>query len=114
MTSGDTEAEPSVLLDALLARVGPRFVRSEPRRRAQLFVRGILSGLARKNSWTLAQYAGEHDPNGMQRLLTSAHWDVDGVRDDLRGWVLERLADPGYGVLVPVEARFPKRGNRPV
>ena len=82
--------------------------------RAQLFVRGILSGLARKNSWTLAQYAGEHDPNGMQRLLTSAHWDIDGVRDDLRGWVLERLADPGYGVLVPVEASFPKRGNRSV
>src|SRR2546429_5398658 len=111
MTSGDTEAEPSVLLDALLARVGPRFVRSEPRRRAQLFVRGILSGLARKNSWTLAQYAGEHDPNGMQRLLTSAHWDVDGVRDDLRGWVLERLLHTGYSRLVPGGGYFPKSGT---
>ncbi|OLB81182.1 MAG: hypothetical protein AUI14_04265 [Actinobacteria bacterium 13_2_20CM_2_71_6] len=49
-----------------------------------MFVRGILSGLARKNSWTLAEYAGESDPNGMQRLLTSSRWDVDGVRDDLR------------------------------
>jgi SRSO17 transposase len=103
-----------VILEELFERVAPRFVRREPRLRAQLFVRGILSGLARKNSWTLARYAGESDPNGMQRLLTSAQWDVDGVRDDLRDWVIERLDGPGYGVLIPVDASFPKRGNRSV
>jgi hypothetical protein len=29
----------------------------------------------------------------MQRLLRTADWDVDGVRDDLRGYVLDRLGD---------------------
>ncbi len=98
-------------LDDLLERVGPRFTRPEPRLRAQLFVRGILSGPARKNSWTLAEYAGESDPNGMQRLLTSARWDVGAVRDDLRDWVVDRLGDPEYGVLIPIEAGFPKKGT---
>jgi SRSO17 transposase len=70
----------------------------------------MLTGLHRKNCWTLAGYAGERDPNGMQRLLNSAQWDVDGVRDDLRDWMVERLADPELGVLVPIELFFPKRG----
>src|SRR2546421_3696706 len=111
MTSVATAHECPPLLDDLLERVGPRFTRPEPRQRAQLFVRGILSGPARKNSWTLAGFAGEADPTGMQRLLTSARWDVDGVRDDLRAWVLDRLGDPEYGVLVPIELGFPKKGT---
>jgi SRSO17 transposase len=111
VTSAGCADEYRAVLDDLFVRVASRFVRREPRMRAQLFVRGILSGLERKNSWTLAGYAGDSDPNGMQRLLTSAHWDVDGVRDDLRGWVLERLGDPGYGVLIPMAAGFPKKGK---
>jgi hypothetical protein len=31
----------------------------------------------------------------MQRLLNFYRWDADAVRDDLRGYVLEHLADPG-------------------
>src|SRR5207248_4752765 len=111
MTTASPACDSRVLLEDLLERVGPRFTRPEPRQRAQLFVRGILSGLARKNSWTLAGYAGETDPTGMQRLLTSARWDVDGVRDDLRAWVLERLGDPEHGMLIPIEAGFPKKGT---
>src|SRR6266545_2355704 len=114
MTSARSAGDCRPLLDELLDRVASRFIRPEPRLRAQLFVRGILSGLARKNSWTLAEFAGESDPNGMQRLLTSARWDVDGVRDDVREWVVERLGDEEYAVLVPIEAGFPKKGNRSV
>src|SRR5690349_20348406 len=102
MTIASLVCDNRQLLDDLLERVGPRFTRPEPRQRAQLFVRGILSGLARKNSSTLAGFAGEADPTGMQRLLTSARWDVDGARDDLRAWVLERLDEPGYGMLIPI------------
>jgi SRSO17 transposase len=79
-----------------------------------MFVHGILSGPARKNGWTLAEYAGESDPNGMQRLLTTARWDVDGVRDDLRDWVLERFGDTEHGVLVPTEVGFAKKGTASV
>src|SRR5262249_39967221 len=98
-------------LDALLDRVGPRFVRAEPRRRARVFVRGLLSRLDRKNGWTLARDAGESDPTRLQRLLNAARWDADGVRDDLRAYTLEQLHDT-RGILVPHETRFRKRGSR--
>ena len=41
-----------------------------------------------------AEHAGESRPDGMQRLLNSAVWDADLVRDDLRAYILERLGDP--------------------
>src|SRR5262245_19397933 len=82
----------------------------DPRRRARLFVHGLLSDIRRKNGWTLAEYAGDHDPNGMQRLLNAARWDVDGVRDDLRQWVMEHLGDRPRGVLVAHESAFAKKG----
>jgi SRSO17 transposase len=67
--------------------------------------------MPRKNSWTLAQYAGERDATGMQRLLSEAGWDADGVRDDVRGWVVEQLGGWAHGVLVVDEVHFPKRGT---
>jgi hypothetical protein len=55
-------------LDALNARIGGHFCRSEPRRRAREYLRGLLAPLERKNGWTLAEQAGELCPDGMQRL----------------------------------------------
>jgi hypothetical protein len=72
-----------------------RFARVEPRRRVGAYVRGLLAGLERKNGWTLAEHAGAVSPDGMQRLLRTAGWDVEEVRDDLRGYVLDGLGDPG-------------------
>jgi hypothetical protein len=54
---------------------------------------GLVAGLERKNGWTLAEHAGEVSPDGMQRLLRGAEWDVGGVRDDIRDYVLEQLGD---------------------
>jgi hypothetical protein len=73
-------------LDRLHTRIAPRFARPEPRRRALAFLHGILSHPSRKNGWQLAEHARETRPDGMQRLLSSAVWDIDGVRDDLRAY----------------------------
>jgi SRSO17 transposase len=96
--------------DELMLRVGARFTRVEPRRRMAAFVRGLLAGLPRVNCWTIAEYAGEQCPRGMQRLLSSAAWDEAGVRDDLREYVLEHFADPG-AVLVADETGDLKKGT---
>jgi SRSO17 transposase len=98
-------------LDALVELISGRFGRVEPRRRVGAYLRGLLAGLERKNGWTLAEYAGAVSPDGMQRLLRTAGWDVDGVRDDLRGYVLDQLGDPG-GVFVIDETGFIKKGTR--
>ena len=96
-------------LDGLFAQVAGRFLRTEPRRRARAHVRGLLAPLAGKNGWTLAEVAGDATADGMQRLLNSAQWDTDGVRDDLRGYVVEHLGEPG-GVLIVDETGFLKKG----
>jgi hypothetical protein len=65
----------AVGLEKLLERIGPRFARSEPRARAGVYVRGLLSGAERKNGWTLAERAGDRTPDAMQRLLNHADWN---------------------------------------
>ena len=71
----------------------------------------MLSGLERKTSWSLAEHAGEVRPDGMQRLFTTARWDQDAVRDDLRGYVAAAIGSPG-GVLIGDGTGFEKGGAR--
>jgi len=71
----------------------------EPRRTAREFVAGLLSPADRKNCWWLAEQAGHADPDAMQRLLRTAVWDAEGVRDDLRAFVAGRLGHAA-GVLI--------------
>jgi SRSO17 transposase len=100
-------------LDELLDRIAGRFPRVEPRRRAKALVVGLLSDLPRKNCWTLAEHAGDSSPDGMQHLLARAVWDHDGVRDDLRDYVVEHLGDP-EAVLVVDETGDLKKGTQTV
>jgi SRSO17 transposase len=74
-------------------------------------MQGIISSIQRKNGWQLAEHAGEARPDGMQRLLNSAVWDADLVRDDLRTYILEHLGDP-QAILVIDETSFRKRGKK--
>ncbi|GLX10064.1 hypothetical protein Misp03_69900 [Microbispora sp. NBRC 16548] len=65
--------------EGLMGRIAARFARVEPRLRARDFVRGLLADLPRKNCWTIAEWAGEASPDGMQHLLGRAKWDADAV-----------------------------------
>jgi SRSO17 transposase len=100
-------------LDGVVAKLAPRFARAEPRKRAQAYLTGLLSAAERKNGWHLAEVAGEATPDGMQRLLSTAHGDADAVRDDLVTYVLAHLADP-QAVLVVDETSFVKKGAKSV
>jgi SRSO17 transposase len=68
--------------------------------------------LERKNGWTVSEHAGAVSPDGMQRLLRTADWDVDGVREDVRGYVLDGLGDVGRGVFIADDTGFIKKGRR--
>ena len=101
----------AVGLEQVLERIGPRFARAEPRARAGVYLRGLLSAAERKNGWTLAEQAGDRTPDAMQRLLNHADWDADAVRDDLRDYVVEHLGDDA-AVLVVDETGFLKKGTK--
>ncbi|SEL13462.1 hypothetical protein SAMN04515665_108190, partial [Blastococcus sp. DSM 46786] len=59
-------------LEEVVWRIGPRFVRPEPRAQAGAYLRGLLSDVERKNGWTLAERAGDRSPDATQRLLNHA------------------------------------------
>ncbi|HET7014574.1 MAG TPA: IS701 family transposase [Streptosporangiaceae bacterium] len=97
--------------DDVFARVvAPAFGRREPRLRARSYLLGLVSGLERKNGWTIAEFAGDKTPLGMQRLLNQAVWDQDAVRDRLVRYVAAELGDPG-GILIADETGFLKSGK---
>ncbi|WP_019073489.1 IS701 family transposase [Streptomyces hokutonensis] len=97
-------------LESLLLRVGERFGRVEPRRRMRDYVRGLLGPVGRKNSWQIAEHAGNDTPYGLQRLLSWCQWDPDEIRDDLRDYVADRLGQPD-GVLIVDDTGFLKKGT---
>ena len=97
-------------LDDLMGRIACRFARVEPRRRARAFVLGLLSGLRRKNCWTIAEQSGDATPDGMQHLLAAARWDAGAVRDDVRAYVVEHLGSAD-AVLVVDETGDVKKGT---
>lgn len=68
-------------------------------------------GLGTEERLDVGRAAGEASPDGMPRLLRWAYWDVDGVRDDLRDYVIEQPDEPGR-VLIADETGFPKKGTR--
>ncbi len=100
-------------LEVLHERIAPHFRRSEPRERSLAYLKGLLSGVERRNGWQLAEQAGEATPDGMQRLLATADWDTDGVQEELRAYVLETLGRKD-AVLVVDETGFLKKGKKSV
>lgn len=100
-------------LEGVFARMGSLFYRTESRKHAEQYVRGLLSPLARKNGWTIAEYVGEREPKALQRLLNLTPWDADELLKVNREYAMEYLADPG-AVLVADPTGFPKKGTKSV
>src|SRR5436190_21949083 len=90
-------------------RIGSVFARSDARTRAMAYLAGLLSPAERKNSWQLAEISGDPNPYGFQHLLGRADWDADVLRDKLRTYLTDYLAEPD-AVGVIDETGFLKKG----
>jgi SRSO17 transposase len=100
-------------LASLLARIRPLFYRTESKKHAEQYVRGLLSPLERKNGWTIAEHVGELGPAALQRLLNLSPWDADALLGLNREYAMEHLADPA-GILVADPTGFAKKGTKSV
>jgi SRSO17 transposase len=69
----------------------------------------LLSPVARKNGWQLAEAVGDRTPYAIQHLLGRADWDPDAVREDLRAYVVAQVGDP-HAILVLDETAVVKKG----
>src|SRR5437762_9804427 len=104
-SSPSPEAVWSAAFAEVGERIGPVFARAETRQRAQVYLRGLLSPIERKNGWQLAEEAGLPTPYSMQYLLNRAVWESDEVRDVLQTYVREMI-DRFGGMLVIDETGF--------
>ena len=84
----DGHAAWSEAFNELFAQVAGVFGNASVRRHGRGYLLGLLSHQERKNSWWLAEFAGEVSPDGMQRLLNFSPWDEDAARDALARYVV--------------------------
>ena len=92
-------------LAAFKSRIGSAFGRVELRRSAGAFIDGLLSGVARRTGWQLAEQAGLERPYQMQSLLGRSSWDADRLAKLVCAEMLADLGDEA-GVLVVDETGF--------
>src|SRR4051812_31085372 len=112
-TGGSIEATlelwASSLRDAK-ERIRPLFQQERTAASAGLFLDALLGPERRKTGWMRAEAAGDRGPWRQQALLDRTRWDADALRDLVRDYALETLADPD-AVLVLDETGFLKQGK---
>ena len=91
-------------------RIGPLFSQKRVAASAGQFLDGLLGNEPRKTGWMRAETAGDPGPWRQQAILGRGRWDADALRDIVRGYVLEALADEA-AVLVIDETGFLKQGK---
>lgn len=92
------------------ARMRPLFSQERVAVSAGQFLDGLLGDERRKTGWMRAEAAGDPGPWRQQALLGRGRWDADALRDIVRDYALEALADPD-AVLVLDETGFLKQGR---
>jgi SRSO17 transposase len=91
-------------------RMRPLFTQERVAASAGLFLDGLLGAERRKTGWMRAEAAGDPGPWRQQAILGRGRWDADALRDLVRDYALDHLADEA-AVLVLDETGFLKQGK---
>src|SRR5216683_8452619 len=97
-------------LGEIKKRIRPLFKQERVATNAGLFLEGLLGDEQRKTGWMRAEAAGDPGPWRQQAILGRRDWDADALRDIVRDYVIEHLADDD-AVLVIDETGFLKQGK---
>ena len=89
-------------------RIRPLFAQERAALNAGLFVDGLLGDERRKTGWMRAEAAGDPGPWRQQAVLGRDRWDADALRDLVRDYATEHLADENA---VLDETGFLKQGK---
>jgi SRSO17 transposase len=113
MTGGSVEATLELWASSLRTikeRIRPVFRQDRTAAAAGLFLDALLGPERRKTGWMRAEAAGDPGPWRQQALLDRSRWEADALRDLVRDYALETLAEP-EAVLVIDETGFLKQGQ---
>jgi hypothetical protein len=75
----------------LLVALEPCFARTGPWLQAGKYVGALVSGLPKRNGWTIAEHAGDRAPDRTQRLLNRAVWDTFAAMGVVRRFAVAGL-----------------------
>jgi SRSO17 transposase len=92
-------------------RMRPLFTQKRVAVSAGAFLDAVLGTEQRKTGWMRAEAAGDKGPWRQQALLGSGRWDANALRDIVREYVMETLADD-QAVVVIDETGFLKQGRK--
>lgn len=73
--------------------IRPLFSQERVALSAGLFLDGLLGEERRKTGWMRAEAAGDPGPWRQQAILGRGRWNADDLRDVVRDYALETLAD---------------------
>ena len=113
MAGGSVEATLELWASSLRdikERIRPLFQQARMADSAALFLDALLGPERRKSGWMRAEAAGDPGPWRQQALLGRARWDAEALRDLVRDYAVETLADP-QAALVVDETGFLKQGK---
>ena len=113
MTGGSVEATLELWASSLRTvkeRIRPVFRQDRTAAAAGLFLDALLGPERRKTGWMRAEAAGDPGPWRQQALLDRSRWEADALRELVRDYALETLAEPD-AVLVIDETGFLKQGQ---
>ena len=97
-------------LREMKGRIRPLFTQERVARCAGQFLDSLLGNEPRKTGWMRAEAVSDPGPWRQQAILGRGRWDADALRDMVRDYALETLADNG-AVLVIDETGFLKQGK---
>src|ERR687894_1554405 len=92
------------------AEIQPLFGHPSVAASATAFLDGLLGSERRKTGWMRAEAGGDPGPWRQQAMLGRGRWEADALRDLVRDYVVEGLADRD-AVLVLDETGFLKQGK---
>ena len=85
-------------------RIHPLFSQERVARSAGAFLDGLLGNEPRKTGWMRAEAAGDPGPWRQQAILGRGRWDADALRDIVRDYALETLADEDAVLVIDGDA----------
>jgi SRSO17 transposase len=113
ITSRQTTSQPGETIRNTDYAEALIFAAAPARGHARSYMRGLLSPLARKNGWTIAEYVGEDEPKGLQRFLNIGRWNTDKLLGFNRDYAMEHFASTD-AILVADPTGFAKKGKMSV
>jgi SRSO17 transposase len=97
-------------LRGVKARMRPLFTQERVAVSAGLFLDGLRGDERRKSGWMRAEAAGDPGPWRQQAILGRGRWQADALRDLVRDYVVEHLAEADAVVVID-ETGFLKQGK---